>query len=64
MNNVFVRSDISQQSRNGDISEINIVYFTLHSYMFWLLEHYHQQSVQNYKMEIMYMRVMGEISAL
>jgi hypothetical protein len=52
MNNVFVRSDVSQQYRNGDISQTNILYFTLHSYMFQLLERYHQQAVQNYKKEI------------
>jgi len=64
MNSVFVRSDMSQQYRNGDISQINILYFTLHSYMFRLLQHYHQQAVQNYKKEIIYLKVMGEISAL
>jgi len=32
--------------------------------MFRLHEHYHQQGVQNYKMEIIYMKVLGEISAL
>ena len=32
--------------------------------MFRLLQHYHQQAVQNYKKEIIYLKVMGEISAL
>jgi hypothetical protein len=49
-----------QELENGILH----LYFSLHIYVFGLLEHYHQQAVQNYKKEIIYMKVMGEISAL
>jgi hypothetical protein len=62
---IYGTLDLFRLYRNGNGQAVSqYVFFTHHSYMFQLHWCIHHQGVQNYKQEIIYIKVMGNILVL